>query len=198
MKEVLKFFERCQCLRWIDRCSNTPHIKTYSVAQHSFYTALYAMTFAYMENERLGYLAYNVPSIIQRAIIHDLEESVTGDILYPLWNRNPKFKEKLDSIRNECVDKEVFAELPDETKRFYKLLWETAKDSSLEGIMISCMDKFEIVLYAMSELELGNKAVVGLFRNAIRLIKAEFEIPSVLSVIKDIERTYIEISRDNL
>ena len=188
MKEVLKFFERVQKLRWIDRCSNISHIKPYSVAQHSFYTALYAMTFSHMENERVGYQAYNISEIIQRSIIHDLEESITGDILYSLWNRNPKFKEKLDSIREECVEEELFDELPNDTKKLYKILWRTSKDKTLEEI---------IVLYAMSELALGNKAVVELFRNAIRIIKAEFEIPSVFSVIRDIERAYIEISRDN-
>jgi len=93
---VLPFLDRLQKLRWIDRCSNTSHIKEYSVAQHSFYVALYGMAFSYIENERLECEYYEIELVLQKALAHDLEESLTGDILFPLHNDYPEFKEKLD------------------------------------------------------------------------------------------------------
>ena len=95
--KMFDFFDRMQKLRYIDRCSNTAHIKPYSVAQHSFYTALYALTFAQIENERAGGDdLYNIGVLLQKALLHDLEESETGDILYPVHNENPEFKDRLD------------------------------------------------------------------------------------------------------
>jgi len=186
----LEFFERVHKLRGIDRCSNTSHILPYSVAEHSFYTALYAMVFAHMENERLKEESYNLNLVLQKALVHDLEESETGDILFPLHNDNPEFKKILDFIRNKCVDLIVFEELPDMSRNKCVTAWKTAKDDSLEGQLVACMDKFEILIYAISEIDLGNKNFFKIYNNSISIIRDEYPIPSVLDVIEEIMDKY--------
>ena len=197
MKSKLAFFDRVQKLREIDRCSNTPHIKPYSVAQHSFYVTLYALVFAHIENERITTERrgaddhyYNVELVLQKALVHDLEESETGDILFPLHSENPEFKDKLDFIRNKCVEDKVFKELPELTKELLIRLWKTSKDNSTEGNLVACMDKFEILMYAVSEVQLGNNSFHEIYRNAIHIITTKFKIPSVLGVVEEIRAVY--------
>jgi len=192
----LGFLNRVQKLRWIDRCSNTPHIKPYSVAQHSFYAAMYAVVFSSIENESHRYEKYNLGIVAQKALVHDLEESVTGDILFPIHNQYEEFKSKLDFIRDRCVEKEVFKELSDQNKQFFIKLWKEAKDDTNEGKMVACMDKFEILMYIISEMEIGNHSVpiVEIYTNAIIIIKEQFGfIGSVIGAVTDIESVYGEV-----
>lgn len=183
MLEKFEFFERVQRLRWIDRCSNTPHIKPYSVAQHSFYVSLYAMVFAHLENDRLEEERYNLELVLQKALVHDLEECETGDILYPLHDENPEFKERLNYIRDQCIEHKIFEELPLLVREKFKQAWRSAKDDSPEGQLVACMDKFEILMYAFSEYSLGNKSLYSIAGNAIRIIERDFRIPSVLEIV---------------
>ena len=189
-KNLLDFFERLQKLRWIDRCSNTLHIKPYSVAQHSFYVAFYGVIFSKAENKRLETFLYNPGVVAIKALCHDLEESETGDILFPLHNENLVFKEKLDSIREACVEQKVFQEFEGELKVQLISIWKGAKDATAEGIMVSCMDKFEILMYAMTELGMGNNSMREIYDNAIHIIRSDFNIPSVLDVVTSIENRF--------
>ena len=197
---ILDFLRRTQALCYIERCSNTPHIRPYSVAQHSFYIALYAMLFADIENERIreneimgmDYVSnlYDTSEVIKKALIHDLEESLTGDILYPVHHENKSFKEILDKVRNKCVNEEVFKELPKNVRKYYIRLWKTSKDTTKEGILVACMDKFEILMFAIQELDMGNQAFRIIYNNAVSIIEKEFSIRSVNEVLKDIVLKY--------
>jgi len=140
-----------------------------------------------MENERLEKEHYSIELVLQKALVHDLEECETGDILYPLHDENPDFKERLTYIREKCVREKIFEELPEFTKMKFKQAWLTAKDDSPEGQLVACMDKFEILMYAFSEYSLGNRSVYSIAGNAARIIKDDFKIPSVLEIVHRIE-----------
>lgn len=200
--KILDFLKRTQVLCYIERCSNTPHIRSYSVAQHSYYIALYAMLFADLENERIhrdeekiygrrnkaDY--YNISELIKKALLHDLEESITGDILYPVHNNNVNFKKTLDQVRKKCVDEEVFKELPKNVRKYYIKLWTTSKDFTQEGVLVACMDKFEILMFAIHELDMGNLAFRKMYTNAISIIEKDFDIPSVDKALVEIRSNY--------
>jgi len=199
---VLDFLRRTQALCYVERCSNTPHIRPYSVAQHSYYIALYAMIFADMENERMreakwkeGVLyehldIYDISEVTRKALLHDLEETITGDILYPVHHNDESFRKELEQVRNKCVNKEVFKELPKKVREHYIRLWNTSKDLTKEGILVACMDKFEILMFAIQELDMGNQAFRVIYNNAVSIIEKEFNIPSVNEVLKDIVFKY--------
>ena len=107
MEKYLEMFKRFRNLSNIDRCNQVPKIKFYSVAEHSYYCALLAMIFcdliALHDNKIL-----NKEEILKKALLHDLEESITGDILYPTHNLNVDFKKELESVRYMTVNEELF------------------------------------------------------------------------------------------
>jgi len=191
---MLDFLRRLQRLSDIDRCSNSPHINRYPVSAHSFYVALYAMIFVDMENERKSrehsILSYDDSLVIRKALIHDLEESETGDILYPVHNMYKEFKEKLDEVRDLCVKNIIFEELPSMQRAFYIILWRQSKDDSIEGHLVAMMDKFEILMFAVKELSMGNESFRHIYNNAKNILEKECKIQSVLDVLSEIKEMY--------
>ena len=201
MTSILRFLKLTRRLSSIERCSNTPHIKNSNVAEHSFYTALLAMLFADLENDRImtetmrdhnievdselflelfkepeiRNKMYDTSEVIKRALLHDLEESITGDILYPLKNENKTMKPLLKSIISKIVNDELFEDIPAERVRnYYVGLWRKSKDETKEGRLVAAADKFEILLYAISEIELGNMGFYAIYNKALSILHKEF------------------------
>ena len=52
------------------------------------------------------------------------------------------------------------------------------------------MDKFEILMFAVQELDMGNQAFRVIYVNAISIIENEFSIPSVNEVLVSIRSNY--------
>lgn len=193
---ILPFINRSLRLSLIDRCSNTPHVNPYPVASHSYYVALFAMMFADIENERLRndlermHPLYDTSEVIKRALLHDLEESETGDILFPVHNMSPPLRRQLEKVRVYVVDNIVFEELPSEVRKYYIRLWRTSKDETMEGVLIAAMDKFEILVFATREIDMGNTLFREVYESAKKILKRDFKIPSVLDTVFEIESIY--------
>ena len=207
ISNLLKFLVNCRKLASIERCNNTPHIKKYNVAEHSFFIALYAMVFADIENfssskksrkEPTNEKQYDLSEVTKKALIHDLEEQITGDILYPM-KHNPKLTSYFDTVIESIVDGELFEDLPNGLGDYYKILWKTSKDNSKEGKLVAAMDKFEILLYAKTELDLGNEQLREIFHTAIDILQRDFkEISSLQEVVNDLlEKTHKERTVNN-
>jgi 5'-deoxynucleotidase YfbR-like HD superfamily hydrolase len=184
------FFRRVRALSYIERCSNTPHIREYSVAEHSFYIALYSLVFADLENERSreekGYEIYNLQDVMEKSLLHDLEESITGDVLFTMHRLDLKFKSALDDVREHCVEKYLFKEFSGKFQEKYCATWRLAKDSTPEGTLVACMDKFEILIFAMQEIIMGNNHFWKMYKNARDIILNDFDIKSVAEVVLEI------------
>lgn len=211
-KSLLDFLRRLCRLADIERCSNTAHINSYPVSTHSFYVAIFAMVFADIENQRIAgdeliemvltsdprtsseeerrALFYDTSEVIKRALLHDIEESETGDILYPLHNMNEAFGQKLDEIRDNCIDEVVFDELPFHVRRYYINLWKTSKDDTKEGRLVAAMDKFEILMFSLKELDMGNESFRPMYESTKEIIKSGYKIPSLQDLIGKIENLY--------
>ena len=194
MVALLKFLMKTRRLSYIERCSNTPHIRPYNVAEHSYYVALYAMLLADLENKKikehciannlkqLSTRFYDIKALTKKALIHDLEEVITGDILYPLKNQSPA-KAILNKVISHYVKTELFHELPETTSLMYIKLWHDSKDETKEGQLIAAMDKFEILIYALTEFELGNKAFKEMFNTAYEILRKDFKQIATLQLI---------------
>jgi len=188
-RHISDFVFRARRLCSIDRCSNTPHIGKYPVSEHSFYTALYAMLFADLENSKLK--RYDTSEVIKRALIHDIEESVTGDILFPVKHGSDQVSALFKTIAIKCVEQEVFEGLPENIKQYYINLWKSSKDGSEEGLLVSGVDKFEILIYALTEVKLGNTQFGQIIDTAYNIIVTQFSnIESLVEVTNQLVNDY--------
>jgi len=197
----LDFIKRTRRLASIERCSNTPHIQNYSVAQHSFFITLYTKMFADLENLQHNLKGYagkiNTHKAIEMAMMHDIEECVTGDLLYPFKHGvgiSEDTKKQLSTAINHVIDthvnEELFRELPNEIKTAYIRLWSRAKNDGLEGTLVEAMDKFEILIFALSEMEMGNMQMKPIYITAMKILLSQYNIFNTLMASLDAIHDY--------
>jgi putative hydrolases of HD superfamily len=110
-----------------------------SVADHSFAVAMLAL----YEGERRG---YDLERILKLALIHDLEEAITGDL-------TPKDKARMGPTRvlkaRETAIRELVSKLPARSRASYLKLWtDLRKGRSREARLVHQLDKVEMAFQA--------------------------------------------------
>jgi 5'-deoxynucleotidase YfbR-like HD superfamily hydrolase len=131
------------------RYSSRPVIARETVAEHSFYVALYALIIG----RRMG-TPVLMGTLLGRAVAHDLDESLTGDFQRSFKYANPSLRLEIAKAANDFMLKlmlpfgnpglEVFSD------------WEDAKENDLEGAIIKVADFLAVVAYIIKELRMGN------------------------------------------
>ncbi len=127
------------------------------VAQHSYYTALYAMVLA--DLERGQGVRVDCERLLRMALLHDAEEARTGDIHHPFKHQDPIFAETLDSRGLEWFGK-LLGGLPEGLVGEYVGLRKAVRETaSMEATILKASDKIEALLWAYEEYLMGNVQV---------------------------------------
>ncbi len=150
-----------------------------SVADHSFALSLLCL----FEGERRG---YNVERLLKLALLHDLEEAITGDL-------TPQEKESKGEnvVRTQKISarEQLLSYFPQENQRAYRELWsELENERSKEAQLVHELDKLEMALQANQYARAGIEATK---------LKEFYE--SSIAAIKDpkLKRVLGEISSQN-
>lgn len=110
-----------------------------SVADHSFGVALLAL----FEGERRG---YDVGRILRLAIIHDLDEAITGDLTPE--NKRGLGTKRVRRDRRLAVER-ILAQMPAKVRAACRLLWRDLDNRrSREARLVHDLDKLEMALQA--------------------------------------------------
>ncbi len=136
---ILSFFNTSINLKkiprqgWIDKLSiNNPE----SVADHTFSMAIMGMIFADLEN-------YDVEKILKIILLHDLAESITGDVTP---EQIPKDKKR--TLENNAM-KKILSDLPTSLQQQYSALWDEYQlGNSMESKIVHQLDRLEMALQA--------------------------------------------------
>ncbi len=124
------------------------------VAQHSFFTALYAMVLADLEREKGTRI--DMERLLRMALLHDAEEARTGDIHHPFKHQDAPFAETLDNRALEWFEN-LMGGLPENLAHQYIQLRKASKEiSTAEASILKASDKIEALLWAYEEYLLGN------------------------------------------
>ena len=169
---------RSSMLKEVVRFNNAHRRKDESVAEHSFYVTFYALLFASHVERRdaknLFPICYR--TLFSRCLVHDLEESLSGD-----FPRNFKYsvlevKEGLDraaAIAFQQVIEPLFAVSAfhtgnDEQERQKDWLerdelvtqWLHAKADDAEGRIVALADILSTIQYIWLEVQTGNHQIL--------------------------------------
>ena len=156
------------------------------VAQHSYLTALYAMILADLERRRGREV--DVEKLLRMALLHDAEESTTGDIHHPFKHQDEAFTKTIDDRALQWF-RNLMLSLPDTLARDYIEVRKTEQGYSTEALLVRAADKLEALLWAYEEYLLGNEHV----RNA-RIVEDilskldRIQLPSVKAVVTETRR----------
>ena len=165
-------------LKNVMRLSTVPTHRPYTVAIHSYYTALLYIEICECEKQWID--QQNLMWVLR----HDVVEAVTGDLIYPVKNKNGTTQmswENIEWMMTKDTILESFTE-GNSSRKFSKEAWNIFK----------CADLYELFLFCTEEYELGNRhiGIIKVLRNCLTYIP-DFGIESVnaaLNAWQDINR----------
>lgn len=151
------------------RFSAKGRIKDQTVAEHIFHASLYAMIMADLEIQMGNKI--DVEKLLRSTLIHDLEESLTGDIIFDFKHSDEKVAQDIKDLGRKFLE-DMTSHLPENLSKKYAALWTNAKDeNTIEGRIMHAADRFEALAYALEEQEIGNKNFDMIIENLIESLK---------------------------
>ena len=159
------------------RFSAQMRIKDESVAEHSFHVALYSMILADLE-EKIFKNKVDKEKLLKTALLHDLEECLTGDIIYSFKHTHKNLTREIKRISQRFFEG-LMKSLPDKISKEYLTFWQGAKDKKkIEGKIMEAADKLEGLIYALNEFSLGNKE----FKETIKIYREQLNSIGLKSI----------------
>ena len=181
IKTLVKFiFEHHTRLSCIIRFSNTPRLASENVAEHSYYVAFLSMVIG----DHLAREGVPVDKLrlIKMALLHDVEEAISGDILAPI--KQGAFKKELakENIKNMLF---LTAGLQEE-KEYFGLWHEAGQAETLEARIMKLADRMSCVIYCVREIHLGNKYFRAILEcEAKNMLHRSRDIPKATGFVKE-------------
>ena len=173
MENIIEFLEQINKLKklkrkgWVIRCIPNPE----SVADHSFRVSVMALMLAKKFN-------LDENKCIKLSIIHDLAESIVGDIT-PYDNISNLDKEKLELEAMKKLTNNL------DNSDIYKIFKEYIEQKTLEAKFVYQIDKIEMLLQAYEyELKHGKKVEYSAF---LEYVSKRVTDPELIKLIKIIE-----------
>ena len=200
----LTILENYRRLKHIRRCNNFPTIQTEDVAQHSFYTAILAMTLAdeynkFVDEHNSYYHPYDYENILDnvdvhkvliKALFHDMEEAFTSDIPYNIKHHSITLNSAMKDCISEVLDK-VYKDSDFPVTNHKSHILNCKK--GVEGRIVALADLLEGAWYCYQELSMGNNYIRGLFKNyIIEIEKLDFSpvIEHIIPTLKEVCPTF--------
>lgn len=151
-------------MRYVNRWSTSRVGFPENVAEHSYFTCLYAMMVArwYLNNtpvltdgirdddtEREAFIGF----VLQRAVLHDIEEARTGDIHRPFKYSDPVLKDAMKLASKVAAEQTLRPINPGDELEQDSLLriWALSKDSKLAGRIVSFADFLCVLAFLKQE-----------------------------------------------
>lgn len=162
-------------LRHVIRFGNCHKVHHESVAEHSYYTALYAMFLGEWLNAREPGTV-DMVKLLAAALLHDVEEARSGDFPRPFKYSSVAIRDALNEASThaftQCVQSTVCKNA--NAIAALKGLWTASKDRSIEGRVLSFADYLSVVGYLHLEVT-GSNLTMRQHVNDMAEYAAEFK-----------------------
>ena len=161
-------------LAHVIRFSAWPQHFPESVAEHSFFTAYFVSVLLYLL--RKEHIEIDGEKALQMALIHDMEEVFSGDILGPFKHYSAELNEAIRRVNEETI-KQVFRDLPEQLQSKYIALWqEEGQGNSIEAQVVKLADKLSLLSKCAEEIKAGNQYIEQIYEENYRNLQ-EFKAP---------------------
>lgn len=151
----------------VNRYSSFPLIRPENVAEHSWWVTFISMLIGEDMNYRwtpeCGRDWVNVGLLLERALVHDLSECVSGDII-----RSYKYSSEAVLAVLKHADTLNMEQMVDEfgsQGSHVMFQWSTAKDDDIEGLIVRFADLAVVAFYVRDEYRTGNKALLAVLED---------------------------------
>lgn len=148
----------------VGRYSAFPVHHRENVAEHSYYVMFYSWVLAQHFEEIHGF-KIDYRSLLQKGMFHDLDESITGDIIRSFKWHDTDLHNAMTRVSTEVMT-DTFHDLPGGGPLIV-LDWQTSKDDSIEGRLVDLADVWAVYIYLNREIALGNKWAMDHVKNVL-------------------------------
>lgn len=145
-------------MRYVNRWSTSRVAFPENVAEHSYFVCLYAMLVARWYCNEQGGLGDThdeafVGLVLQRAVLHDIEEARTGDIHRPFKYSDPRLRDAMKLASSVAAEQTLRPIAPGDRNEQNALLhlWGMSKDSKLAGRIVSFADYLCVLAFIKQE-----------------------------------------------
>jgi putative hydrolase of HD superfamily len=126
------------------------NVKT-TVAGHSFYVALIGFLLSYEEESN----QLDEVEIIKRSLLHDIPESLTGDIITPTKQKVTGFEELVERVEEVMVSNKLLNDMPE--KLISELKNKILKPfEGINGKLVRAADLTAAIVECLMEIKSGN------------------------------------------
>jgi putative hydrolase of HD superfamily len=126
------------------------NVKT-TVAGHSFYVALIGFLLSYEEESN----QLDEVEIIKRSLLHDIPESLTGDIITPTKQKVTGFEELVERVEEVMVTNKLLNDMPEEL--ISELKNKILKPfEGINGKLVRAADLTAAIVECLMEIKSGN------------------------------------------
>lgn len=154
MSIVSKINKTARELSTIDRYSQTRLINPESVLEHTGFVCLCSLLIG-IELEKSGEKIH-FGKLLTKATLHDIEETITGDISCPTKYANESILREVKKVEEQAAE-QICTNLDPDGHIFR--LWAESKEGK-EGFIVALADKLAVVYKVQQEVEyFGNKTL---------------------------------------
>lgn len=152
----MKIFELIDSMSCLTRWSQAHCTKKESVLEHTAFVTMYAYYLCCKHDIE------NKEDTLIKAIVHDIDEIVTGDIPHPTKYNNKRIREEIEIIEQKAAHE--ISRLLFQNNMYDN--WRKAKDlSSDSGCIVAISDCASVIYKIWQEINIGNKSFLKFIPN---------------------------------
>ncbi len=165
MKKAKENFIDYICkLTSIPRFTGSYLVQPQSGADHAFRVTMIALAIVDDYNSR-NKKKIKREEVLMKALLHDVEESVIGDLPSPVKYITPEFRESVRLVEEKVMKDMVLEDAGPKSKEYYKYWLHAKKDKS--GKIIKIADKLEGFIKINFEIRQGNAGLIEAYDETI-------------------------------
>lgn len=175
------------------RYSTLPVHYQEDVAQHSWYVSFYALVIYELIREFDPDCEIDKGTLLERAIVHDLDEMISGDVHRPFKYADKDMKDSMTKVALRLLLKwQTEAQLP-------STVYHSAVDakSGIEGEIIRLSDMLSVASFTIENHKMGNTFVIEVAENVVKALTEFVESSNITHpVLTEIARSVrVEMNR---
>ncbi|MBI1838948.1 MAG: HD domain-containing protein [Candidatus Colwellbacteria bacterium] len=156
-------------LAHVIRFNGQPQQFSESVAEHSFYVAYFTSVIVYFL-KKCGE-DIDEAKALKIALVHDMEEAISGDILTPFKHYNNEILEAIRKVNRDTIPL-VFEDLPNDLKMQFISFWnEDTEQVTKEAQVVKLADKISLICKCYEEVKVGNEFFKPIYEKELEKIK---------------------------
>ncbi|HZW82856.1 MAG TPA: HD domain-containing protein [Candidatus Deferrimicrobium sp.] len=125
-----------------------------TVSEHSFFVAQVGQMLALIEEQHGNVI--NWGKLFKKLLNHDVIESLTGDIISTVKNKNDEIRNMVNLLEKEAAEETLFEHMDEPYKSIYRDLLFDGKDETLEGQILRAADEIDALMECVGEVKLNN------------------------------------------